>query len=313
MQYTKVSFFPTKISKICLGCVAFGGYDYGKVEKTDCINTIHAAIDCGINIFDTASIYGLGKSEEILGEALCNKKDALITTKFGLFRGEEGNIFKDLSPKKIQEELEQSLRRLRREYVDLYLIHWYDDITQIDDVISKLFSLKAQGKIRAFGCSNFKLDLMRPIINSISALQVPYNLRQSEYKSCLKTCHENHELFTMVYNVLLRGLLTGKYDLRNTQFVGTDTRKNSNFFSQETQSFYTNRLGILKKFSEKKNKTMCQISIAYVLNQPFVSCAIIGAKSPRQIKDNVQAVNTVFNEQEMNFLENLLATNDKTS
>ncbi|MDR1665526.1 MAG: aldo/keto reductase, partial [Puniceicoccales bacterium] len=193
-----------KASRICLGCVAFGGYDYGKIRKVDCINTIHAALDQGINTFDTAAIYGLGKSEEILGEALRKKREAILITKFGLFKNTNNETVRDLSPDKIPLQAEQSLRRLKRDFIDLYLIHWYDDKTPIDEVISQLVRLQKQGKIKAYGCSNFNRDLIDPIINHVHALQVPYSLGQNEYEDGLQKCH-SHQQFTMAYNVLMRG------------------------------------------------------------------------------------------------------------
>lgn len=295
-------YFGMKISRVCLGCVSFSGYDYGPMTDDNCKQIVRTALEVGINCFDTSDIYGFGRSEEILGEALMTSDNAIIITKFGLKKA--GNaIIKDLNPKEIKERLEGSLRRLKRDYVDIYLIHWYDGRIQLDDVIDELLTLKASGKIRAMGCSNFDSQLLSTIqkVQAIEALQMPYNLAQLEHEELLFEAANKRHCFTMAYNVLLQGLFSGKYDT-TSRFYGTDIRARSSFFQDGMMERNLKTLEKLNVLATKYKKTTAQIAIRYVLDSGCIACAIVGAKTQQQVMDNANIGDFRLSKTDLEFL-----------
>lgn len=297
--------FGLKLSRVCLGCVSFSGHDYGTTTKEDCRQTVRAALDVGVNCFDTADIYGFGRSEEILGESLTASDDAVIITKFGVKRIGDGNaVVKDLNPKEMREGLEKSLKRLRRDYVDIYLMHWYDGKTNLDDVMEVLINLKTAGKIRVIGCSNFEAPLLAKInnIEAMGALQMSYNLAQWEHAPLLKDAYQKKHWLTMAYNVLLQGFFTGKYD-STSRFHGTDLRLHSQFFQDGEIEKNFALLEKLKQLAVKYSKTTAQIAIRYVLDAGCIACAVVGAKTAQQAIDNTNVCDFRLSDADVSFLQ----------
>ncbi|MDR0647476.1 MAG: aldo/keto reductase [Puniceicoccales bacterium] len=289
---------------LCLGCVALGGYDYGALDEKTCLDTVYAALDNNITHFDTANIYGLGRSEEILGLALQNRNEIIITTKFGVcWDHNQKTTYKDISSKGIRCALEGSLKRLKRDTIDQYLIHWHDGKTNLSEVVETLDKLKDEGKIKAYGCSNFKEEHMSPFVNKFSIIQMPYNMIQKETEPILRFCAKNN-YETMAYNILERGLLTGKYDLRTVKFLGTDTRQHSFFFDKNKERFFKTGLDTLRLLAKDKKVTMANLAIAYVTHKSFISCLVVGAKSREQVLENTKALQIRLTKEECLLLDN---------
>lgn len=291
MEYVYLGCVKTPVSRFCLGCVSFGGHDYGRVEEKTCIDIVHKAIEKGVNFFDTADIYGLGRSEEILGKALSSHKKSeniVVATKFGVVWNGRTTA-KDINPARIEKALDDSLRRLRRDRIELYMIHWYDNASKLEDVMIVLEKLKSKGKIACIGCSNFDQSLLAELsaYGRIDAIQLPYNLIEKQNEDMLKQAY-NKNMLTMSYNVLLQGLLTGKYN-ENSHFSGTDLRQRSKFFNSQEISGNLNIADQLKERAKKLKCSQTELAIRYVLEKPFISCVTVGAKNTTQLEENVRA------------------------
>ncbi len=217
----------TKASRIALGTWAMGGWMWGGSNESDAVHTIHAALDHGINLIDTAPIYGFGRSEELVGRALAggHRQRALIATKVGLeWRG--GRVFRNSSPARLRQELEDSLRRLQTDVIDLYQVHWPDESVPIEETAAVIEGFRRDGKIRAVGVSNFSPTQMERFqaAASLQTVQPPYNLFERQIETDVLPYAERGGLTVLAYGALCRGLLTGKITEAST-FTGDDLRK----------------------------------------------------------------------------------------
>ncbi len=292
MEYRKLGLTNLMVSRIGFGCWAIGGHGYGEVDGGESIAAIHKALDLGVNFFDTADIYGFGHSEEILSKGLgSKKKDVVIATKFGVNWDAQGNTFRDCSPKRAVEALEGSLRRLKIDCIPLYQIHWHDGLTPIYETMQALLKCKEQGKIKYIGGSNFPLELTKEAMKTgtIDSIQLPYNVINQDWSDEIVHYVNVLKLGVIAYQVLARGLLTGKFN-ENTQFGPQDTRP----FDKDFQSSkFIKNLNIAKKMKKvalKYGKTTSQLAIRWVLDNPNVSCALVGALTPIQVVDNCGAL-----------------------
>jgi aryl-alcohol dehydrogenase-like predicted oxidoreductase len=220
---------PLKVSRIALGTWAIGGWMWGGTNEDESIQTIHAALDRGINLIDTAPVYGFGRSEEIVGRALAQngrRKQAVIATKVGL-AWKDGNPYRNGSKSRIVQEVEDSLRRLQTDVIDLYQVHWPDPNTAIEETAEAMAALYRAGKIRAIGVSNFspeQMDAFRAVA-PLHTAQPPYNLfERGIEKAVLPYCRDNG-ITTLVYGSLSRGLLSGRMNAE-TSFPADDLRHN---------------------------------------------------------------------------------------
>ena len=308
MRYNKLKGFDIELSCLGLGCWQLGGYGWGKTSDIEVVKAVHKAIDKEINFFDTAPIYGLGHSEELLGKALGTKrKNVIIATKVGLVwkKDEFFEKFTDSSPTNIKKEIDMSLKRLKTDYIDVYQIHWPDPNTPIEDTLSTMEELKRAGKIRYIGCCNFSLELLKEALEygEIKTFQIPYNLidRKVE-KDLLPFCRKNG-IGVLVYSPIARGLLTGKYD-RNTKFESDDHRSRITDAYFQGEAFLKN-LEIVEKvklIAKKRGKTPAQIALRWVLENPCVTTAIFGAKNIVQVEENVVASDVALSKEDMEFL-----------
>jgi aryl-alcohol dehydrogenase-like predicted oxidoreductase len=285
-----------------------GGYGWGKVSEKETIKAIHRAIDTGISLFDTAPIYGLGRSEEILGKSLgAVRKNVIIATKVGLVwkKNKTFERYPDSSPTNIEREVDKSLRRLRTDYIDLYHIHWPDPNTPIEDTWLAMEKLRQSGKIRCIGCCNFPLGLLKELLQcgEIDTVQIPYSLidRKVE-KDLLPFCKENR-IAVLAYSPLARGLLTGKYD-RNAKFERDDHRSRGTDGYFQGKAFLENLEIVerIRSIAERLNKTPAQIALRWVLENPYVTSALFGAKSVAQTVENIVASDFTLSNEDMEFL-----------
>src|SRR5262245_4946383 len=217
-----------KTSRVGLGTWAIGGWMWGGTDETQAIATIRSAVERGVTLIDTAPVYGFGRSEEVVGKALAEgglRGKVQIATKVGLaWKGRE--LYRDSRSTRVRQEIEDSLRRLRTDVIDIYQVHWPDLKTPIEETARTLEDLRRQGKIREIGVSNYspaQMDAFRAIA-SLDAVQPPYNLFEREIESDVLPYAKNAGLTVLSYGALCRGLLTGKITAKTT-FTGDDLRK----------------------------------------------------------------------------------------
>jgi aryl-alcohol dehydrogenase-like predicted oxidoreductase len=294
MEFTKIAGTDLNVSRIGLGTWVIGGWMWGGSDEAESIKTIHAAIDRGINLIDTAPVYGFGRSEEIVGKALATdglRDRVLIATKAGL-DWRDGQPFRNASRNRLLAEVEDSLRRLRTDYIDIYQVHWPDPLTPIEECAEAMLALCRQGKIRAIGVSNFSRQQMHEFrkVAPIHTVQPPYNLfeRDAE-KEVLPYCLW-HNIATLAYGSICRGLLSGRMK-PDTRFEGDDQRNTDPKFQQPRFSQYLRAVEALDRFARDNfGKRVMHLALRWALDQPGVSAALMGARRPAQLDPIDQAV-----------------------
>ncbi len=308
------------LSNIGLGTWALGGggyaYGWGPQDDKESIATIWRALDLGINWIDTAPVYGLGHAEGVVGKALKGQKEVIIASKCGLVWNEKRKLSGCLKRASIRREIETSLRRLKRETIDLYQIHWPDPDEDIEEAWSFMRDLIKEGKIRYAGVSNFNLRQLKrgQSIHPITSLQPLYNMLMRDIEGeILDYCADNH-IGVIVYSPLQSGLLTGKFTRDKIDNLSNDDwrkKKNSQFQEPEL-SLNIKLLENLKPLIIKSGRTMAQIAIAWTLRRSEVTAAIVGARHPAQIKETVVAGEKMLSPEEIDSIEVLLKERDKT-
>tara|TARA_B100000989_G_scaffold298118_1_gene286179 strand:- start:554 stop:1486 length:933 start_codon:yes stop_codon:yes gene_type:complete len=282
-----------EVSVIGFGCAAIGGYDYGSINDKDSLNAINEAWNSGINLFDISDIYGLGNAERILSAGLGkNCKDAIISSKFGLRQDNSGEIFRDSSVNWLEQALHGSLKRLNIEQIPIYLIHWYDEKTPLEELISSLQKYKSQGKIGRYGACNLSSNQYHEFykLGGENSLQLPFSLVDKSYTPLFQEASRGERSLTMAYDVLGRGILTGKYN-DSFKFSGTDTRPKHKYFKGENLKKNLKLADKLKNIANAHGVTPAQVAIRWVVDMNFVDVALVGCKTPDQVLNNVDIFN----------------------
>jgi aryl-alcohol dehydrogenase-like predicted oxidoreductase len=304
LQYRELGSTGISVSVIAYGAWQIGGFPFWQTKGDEVsMQSIQAALETGINFFDTAPVYGFGHSERILGRALKKARDkTVIATKCGLlWHAERGDqIYRCLKPESVIREAENSLQRLGTDYIDLYQIHWPCPGDPVEPAIEAMTKLKEQGKIRAIGVSNFDLPLLKTAMDAgpVVSLQPKYNLlERNAEKELLPFCGENG-IGAIVYSPLASGLLTGKYD-RNAAFG--DWRGTSGFgiFKKETIGKAFDDIDKLKRGAEKQGISLAHLAINWVLANKNVTSAIVGVKDEAQLRDSVKCLECTLSEEEL--------------
>jgi aryl-alcohol dehydrogenase-like predicted oxidoreductase len=273
-------------SRIALGTWAIGGWMWGGNTDLDVsIRTIRSAIERGITLIDTAPVYGFGRSEEIVGMALSGglRERAVIATKAGL-EWRDGKVWRNASPARIRKEVEESLRRLRTDYIDLYQVHWPDPLVPIQETAQALAGLLKEGKIRAIGVSNYSVAQMVEFRETapIHSVQPPYNLFEREAESEVLPYAAQHDIAVLCYGALCRGLLTGTITPA-THFNGDDLRRNDPKFQQPRFSQYLAAVAALDRYAhERFGLPVLALAVRWVLDQGD-TIALWGARRPAQL------------------------------
>jgi len=309
VEYVKLKNTDLVVSRIGLGCEPLGGVDWGYVDERAAEATVYKALDLGINLFDTADVYGLGLSETRLSRALGpHRHQVTIITKFGVnwkrVPGLERAVtFRDSSPTHVVEALENSLRRLRLDCIPIYCIHWPDPKTPICDTIEVLQKCQQQGKIRYIGLSNFPLDLVRQVhsISPLGAVELQYNLLNRELEAEITACYAEIGVSVVAYGMLAQGFLTGKYGA-DAYFPQTDRRCRLPHFKPPNLQRNLAFIEKLRKVANARGKTPAQVAIRWVLDNPNIACGIVGAKTPDQIETNASAIGWNLTPEEYKFL-----------
>ncbi len=284
MEHLKIAGLPFEASRIALGTWAIGGWMWGGSDENDAIATIHHALDLGINLVDTAPVYGFGQSEEIVGKALQGRRDkTLIATKAGLDWSGDG-IVRNSTPERLQRELEDSLRRLNTDIIDIYQIHWPDEATAFEETAKTLEGFRSDGKIRAIGVSNFAPGHMDRFLKEapLATIQPPYNLFERSIEDGVLPYAKKHDIVVLAYGALCRGLLSGKITA-DTSFDGDDLRNNDPKFQPDRRADYlaaVDRLDALAK--EKFGKSVLALAVRWILDRGD-TIALWGARKPSQL------------------------------
>ena len=280
-------------SRLCFGCEPLGGTDWGAVDSAEIGRAIDRALTIGIDFFDTADVYGLGLSEERLSRALgARRHDVVIATKGGVSwarttPGARANVTYDSSPKYIRAAVDNSLRRLRLDILPIYFIHWPDPRTPIEATFSELEELRAEGKIRSLGCSNYSAGQIAQAcrVAKVEFVQLPINLLEGALEPDMTEVCARHRLKIVAYNVLAQGLLTGKYD-ESSRFPEDDRRSRLPLFQGQRYRDALGRVAQLGREAARENMTSAQCAVRWVLRQPHVASAIVGIKSVKQLDEN---------------------------
>jgi len=307
-----------ELTRIGLGSWAIGGpgwqYAWGAQDDGDSIATIHRALDLGINWVDTAAVYGLGHSEQVVGEAVAGRRDKVIlATKCGRTWGKDGTIGHGLKAASVRRELEASLRRLKTDYIDLYQIHWPDPDADIEEAWAEIAKAIEEGKIRHAGVSNFSVAQMARIqaIHPIASLQPPYSmLRRGIEGEILPYCAANG-IGVVVYSPMQMGLLSGTFTkARVTSLPADDIRGKNPFFAEPALGHNLALVEKLRPVAARSGRTVAELAIAWVLRRPEVTAAIVGGRRPEQVAETVRAADWDLTPEEIAEVDGLIAARE---
>ncbi|WP_182546137.1 aldo/keto reductase [Halosaccharopolyspora lacisalsi] len=314
MQTTVLGKTGMEVSRIAFGTWQLGG-EWGAFDEQQAVSAIRHARDLGVNFFDTAQAYGFGKSEEVLGNALRDElnrdRDSLvIATKGGINPG--GERPRDASRAWLRRGVEESLRALKIDYIDLYQVHWPDESTPAEETASALQEMVDEGKIRHVGVSNYDADQMAAFDRTrpVETLQPPYHLFRRGIEREVLPYTREHDVGVLVYSPLASGLLTGRMS-RETTFESDDWRAQSSAFQGETFRRNLEVVDRLSEFASARGNAVSQLAIAWTLAQRGVHVAIVGARSPRNIESSLAAADIELSDDELAEIERL--TSDAVS
>ncbi|UKB84972.1 aldo/keto reductase [Chryseobacterium sp. MEBOG06] len=324
MEYRKLGNTDLELSTITHGAFAIGGNMWGGNEKQDSINSIHASLDHGVTSIDTAPFYGFGLSEEMIGEAIKGKDRSKIQllTKFGLVwdgsnngKGEfffdaqdEGKtipVYKLASKENIIKEVEESLKRLGTDYIDLLQLHWPDNTTAISETMEAMELLIQQGKILAAGVSNYSIAQMEEAARTITLAsnQVSYSMLNRAIENDLVPYSLENNSGIIVYSPMERGLLTGKY-FKETQLKENDHR--NGYFSQFDLNKVKTFLEKIEPIAQDKGATLSQLVLRWTALQPAITVVLAGARNAQQAIENAKAMSIDLSQEELNSINSAL-------
>lgn len=308
MEYSKIKNTDLNVSRICMGGCPMGGYGWGAVQEAELIDAVQAALDNGINFFDTADTYGLGQSEITLAKALGDRrKDAIIATKFGVRAG-NGKTFYDNSPEYIEQALDASLKRLDTDYIDLYQVHYRDGVTPISVVAETLERMKEAGKIRYYGLSNISMkdyEEIAPYKGKFVSFQDEYSLACRKNESDMLALSEELNMTPLTWGSLGQGILTGKYDKTNVNFDSSDRRSRDIYVNFHGDKLLKNLeiVEAMRPIAAAHNKSVAAVAIRFILDHIPDSVVLCGAKRPAQIISNVEGSDWKLTDEEIRVLD----------
>lgn len=318
MQTRQLGNTDMHITPVGLGTWAIGGggwaFGWGEQDDEESVKTIHRALDLGMNWLDTAAVYGLGHSEEIVAKALQGRAARpYVFTKCSLVWNDKREVSNSLKAQSIRREVEDSLRRLQTDVIDLYQMHWPNPDPDIEEGWSTMAQLKAEGKVRAIGVSNFNVNQLRRAqeIAPIDSLQPPYSLIKPDVANngVLDFCKE-HNIGVIVYSPMMSGLLTGTMTPeRVAQFPQDDWRKRDPDFQEPRLSRNLALANLLSEIGFPYNRSTAEVAIAWTLHHPAVTAAIVGGRHPKQVEDIVGAAEFRLSESELAQIDKFLQEN----
>jgi aryl-alcohol dehydrogenase-like predicted oxidoreductase len=287
MEYCAINGLKLQASRIGLGTWAMGGWMWGGTDEQESIRTIRTALDKGINLIDTAPVYGFGRAEEIVGKAVKERGGrelVILATKAGV-EWRNGGVSRNASRERILREADHSLQRLRTDYIDLYQVHWPDPLVPIEETAQAMLELYELGKIRAIGVSNFspqQMDRFRSVA-PIHTDQAPYNLFEKQIDRDVLPYTRENRISTIVYGALCRGLLSGRMK-PDSQFTGDDMRQVDPKFQPPRYGQYLKAVQELEEYAVRSlGKHVLHLAVRWALDQPGVDVALWGARRPEQL------------------------------
>jgi len=318
MQMRKLGSTDLVLTTVGLGTWAMGGpwqYGWGPQDDDEAVATIVTALDLGINWIDTAPVYGVGHSEELVGQALRQTKHKpFLATKCGRLWNEKKELIPYLKRDSIRWECEASLRRLGVERIDLYQMHWPDPLQDIEEAWEEMALLAAEGKVRYLGVCNYNVEQLERVrkIYPVASLQPPYSLLRREAEKELLGYCAGHNIGVVAYSPMQRGLLTGRFSReRLAALAPDDHRRRMPEFQEPAFSASLELVEGLQKIAQRHGRTVAQLAISWVLRRPEMTAAIVGARRPGQIQETVKAADWNLNRSEIAEIEKLLAAREK--
>lgn len=307
METTHLNGIQLPASRLCMGGCPAGEYGWGNVSRADVEAAMLHAVEMGVNFFDTADTYGLGRSEETLGEILRpHRAKVLLATKFGV-RVENGKTFFDNSPAYIEAALHQSLKRLHTDYIDLYQVHYLDGVTPVPEMMEALIAHKRQGKIRAIGLSNLTLkniDPFLPYADHLASFQHHFSLAHRNDEGIIRAIAKGLSIAPLTWGSLGQGILTGKYG-KDVHFEADDRRSRAIY-----DNFYGDKLDqnlriveTMRPIAAKYGVPIASVAVRWILGALQNSVVITGVKTPRQAEDNALAFTFRLTEEELAALD----------
>jgi aryl-alcohol dehydrogenase-like predicted oxidoreductase len=288
MKYRKLGKSDLQVSTVGLGTWAIGNDFWGSVDDDESVRALQAGLDAGINLIDTAPAYGAGHAEEVVGRAIAGRRDeVVVATKVGIIRTED-DFVRNLKPDSVRQEVDDSLRRLGVDTIDLYQIHWPDPKTPIDETMTELNKAQQAGKFRYLGVSNFNIKQMEELsqFGELVSLQPHYSLLKRDIEGkVVQYCIDN-DLGIVNYGTLAGGILTGKFR-EIPQFEDGDYRhKFYPWFKEPAWSKIQSMLDVLREIADDRGVSVAQVAINWTTQQPGITSALVGAKNPAQAESN---------------------------
>jgi aryl-alcohol dehydrogenase-like predicted oxidoreductase len=288
MKYRKLGKSDLQVSTVGLGTWAIGNDFWGSVDDDESVRALQAGLDAGINLIDTAPAYGAGHAEEVVGRAIAGRRDeVVVATKVGIIRTED-DFVRNLKPDSVRQEVDDSLRRLGVDTIDLYQIHWPDPKTPIDETMTELNKAQQAGKFRYLGVSNFNIKQMEELsqFGELVSLQPHYSLLKRDIEGkVVQYCIDN-DLGIVNYGTLAGGILTGKFR-EIPEFEDGDYRhKFYPWFKEPAWSKIQSMLDVLREIADDRGVSVAQVAINWTTQQPGITSALVGAKNPAQAESN---------------------------
>lgn len=308
MQYQEFGKTGLRVSKLCLGTWGIGGAGWDSYSDESRMDAIKAALECGINFIDTAPAYNAGKAECYVGETLSKlkkRREVVISTKCGN-KFVDGKYLRCGSKESILKQCDESLKNLKTDYIDIYLVHWPDPDVELEETIDAVSTLKKEGKILHAGVSNFSKEQIEEAQKycKIEAFQPQYSLADRKDEKLIRWAHEQG-LGIMTYGTLGGGILTGNYRKLRT-FEQTDSRNRFYpYFKEPLFSKAMELLTIMDQIAEERNVSLAQIAEKWVIQKRFVSSCIIGAQSRARIEENCRNLQWELTDNEIRRLESV--------
>lgn len=307
MHKRKLGASDLEITPLGVGAWAMGGggwqFAWGPQDDNESVNAIHAALDQGINWIDTAAIYGLGHSEEVVGHALAGRANKpLVFTKCGIVWNEQRETRRTIEPESIRNEVEQSLRRLKLDVIDLYQIHWPEPDNLVEAAWTMMAKLQKEGKVRYIGVSNFNVNQMKraQAIAPITSLQPPYSIISPEIEKEILPYAQANNIGVIVYSPMKSGLLTGAMTReRISAMPNDDFRKRTPNFNEPLLTRNLALADLLVSIGKRHGRTAGEVAIAWTLRHPAVTGAIVGMRSAKQVDGVIGAMDFRLNADEI--------------
>lgn len=319
MNTRKLGWTDLHLTEIGIGAWAIGGegtnFSWGPQDDNESIAAIRRGLELGVNWIDTAAVYGLGHSEEVVAKAVAGIRDkVIIASKCSQIWNDKHEVSHSLKKESILAECEASLKRLNTDRIDLYQIHWPGaEGSPIEEAWEAMSLLIEQGKVRYGGVSNFtpeQMDRCQSKIQNptskfqIASLQPPYSMLRRAVEDLQFPYCEKHEIGVVAYSPMQAGLLTGKFDIK--KIAENDWRRRSPEFQEPNLSINEKMIGKLKKVADDNGKTVAQLALAWVLRLPVVTSAIVGVRRPSQIEETVGGAGWKISDEDIERIEQIL-------